>query len=320
MLALRSFLPLTLGLTLSLQQPAATKQEAPAQKSTASTSQTGPGVAGLAIFATITDRNGRPMTDLTGEEIRIFEDGVERQIDFFAPDSTAAVLAGVLVDISGSRRDEKTRGKVQDALWEFLHTGLRRQDSAYIMAFGDQNYLLTDLTNNVVEFEGALRKIAVYTPHGSTALYDAIYAAASAGFAGRTGRRVLLVLSDFQDNASRHRVDEAIHKAQETDTAVFCLVDGMSPEAQASKRFSKKARLTAHEIANQTGGGDIVFESQKALVSAFEQVRQNLQNFYVIRYRSSDTALDTKSHKLKIVVLRKGAEVLARGAYRIRRD
>lgn len=273
-----------------------------------------------AIFVTVTDEKGQPVPDLREEEIQVFEDGRKQQIESFARDSATAVLAGILVDISGSRRDEKTRTAELNALSRFLHTSLRVQDGAYIAAFGDQMFLLTDLTNNTVDFDRALHQIALNQPRGSTSLFDSIHRMAGTQFPGRWGRRVLLVLSDFQDNASRHTIEETIQKAQETDAAIYCLVDGMSPEAQSSKRASKKGLQAAEEIATQTGGRVLVFDSADALAPALEQVKSDWQNFYLIRYGSAKGVHDGRRHKLKIVLTRKEASVMSPSARYFSKD
>src|SRR6266568_3651713 len=151
----------------------------------------------VTLFITVTDKKGQPATDLTKANMHVFEDTMEQVVDSFQYDTSTAVFLGVLIDISGSSRDEKGREKKLGALSDFLHTGLRNQDAGFIIAFRDEGFLLTDLTNSRQDFDQALSKIERYQPHGSTSLYDSIYAAADADFHGRSGRRALLILSDF---------------------------------------------------------------------------------------------------------------------------
>jgi Ca-activated chloride channel family protein len=274
----------------------------------------------VTLFVSATDEKGLAVSDLVPAEIYLSEDKVEQKIESFVLDSSTPVVIAVLIDMSGSRRDEKSRQAEHAALSEFLHTALRNVDTAGILVFNDEIFVLTELTSDIHEFDRVLHEIAKYQPHGATALFDAIFSAAGARIPGRSGHRALLVLSDFDDNASRHSSTEAIQAAQRTQSSIYCLVDQMMPEAKASKRGARRPPQSAEKLSKQTGGEALVFDSQQSMASAFEWVKAHLHDAYVLRYRTTNSAHDGKFHKLRLETTRKGVRLGVANAYFARKN
>jgi Ca-activated chloride channel homolog len=270
----------------------------------------------VTLFVRVTDKKGVPITGIKSTEVRLFENGREQKIESFTYDSSNGVIIGVLVDVSGSRhQDEKAQKKEISAISDFLDNGLSTQDAAYIAAFNERIYLATDLTKKREDFDRGLQKIVAFVPRGSTALYDAICSSADAQLPGQSRHRALLVLSDFDENGSKHTLDETIRKVQETGTDLFCLVDDMSSYTQWSKKTRRRAEENVKELCDETGGTVFRFDSMDALKSALQHIKSDLHGFYIIRYQTTDKTHDGKHRKLKVVVERKNVRITGSHGY-----
>lgn len=261
------------------------------------------------VHVAVTDENGIPVTDLTKAEFVVREDGKPQEILEVLRDTTTPLLVGVLVDISGSTRIGKHRKDNLQALSGFFMKTIQDSSGAFLVSFSDAITLITKVTSSRAVFELGLKRLAETEPKGSTALYDSIYGFAGETFEGRTGRRIILAVSDFTDNASGHRLDETIARAQQMGAEVFALVEGGL--VAYSKRTAKRAREAAERVARETGGAAYVFESPQELEAALERVRLILRNSYALKYRATGISKKGKRVPVRIEVLRKGVEVLA---------
>jgi Ca-activated chloride channel homolog len=269
----------------------------------------------VTVFVFARDKKGQAVSDLTPDEIHLSADSVEQNIESFVPDHSTAVLLAVLVDVSGSRHDEKS-GKVErNALSNFFHSTLHGGDSAAIIVFSERFSLLTDITSDQKELDQALEKLALKKPWGPTALYDAVFAAAGARISGRSGRRAILILSDFGDNASRHPITDAIEAAHKSQASIYCLVDEMMPGAILSKREEKRGKHAAEELSEQTGGQAFVFGSPESLASAIEQLAADLHDCYVLRFHPTNSVHDGRIHNLRLETSRMGVTLITSKVY-----
>jgi Ca-activated chloride channel family protein len=266
----------------------------------------------VTLFVSAKDKKGQAVNDLTPDEIHLYEDKVEQTIESFVIDSSMAVHLAVLIDVSGSRNDKKNEKVERNAVSDFLHTALHDGDAAAIIVFSDRFSLVTDLTGDQKEFDRALEKIAAYKPHGSTALYDTILAVGRGRIPGRLGRRAIVILSDFGDNASVHRRTDAIQAAQESQTAIYCVVDEMTYE---SKHEMKLGRQAAAELADQTGGETLIVDAPVSLASVLKQLKSDLHNFYVLRYQPTNSVHNGKIRGLRLETSRKGTTLVATKGY-----
>ncbi len=208
------------------------------------------------IYITAATKKGMLIIDLKPEDLTITEDKVPAKIEKVTCGKPEPLLVGILVDVSGSRRADSHLLEHYDALEGFLHALLAADDGTYIVAYDDKVYKLSELVTDRASISAAFNKLRKYQPSGSTALYDAIKAAAEANFKGRSGRRILLVIGDWEDNSSHitsHKVTEA---PQQTSTSVYAILD--SDGGLESKKSHKRAVEVATRVTEQTGG--LVYE------------------------------------------------------------
>ncbi len=168
---------------------------------------------------------------------------------------------------------------------------------------------LTKQTNDLAELQAGLKKIAGTKRYGATSLNDCLVAAAEAMPQEVGERKVILVMSDFEDNTSRNSLEKTVLRMHEMGTTVYPLVDREPPTySERAKRIALKA---ADAIAKETGGIGYVFNKPQELEKALEQVHNVLRNSYVLKFRTTVTAKKGKSVAVKIAVQRDGVKVVA---------
>lgn len=152
----------------------------------------------VVLHATVLDDRGRFVADLKQESFRVFEDKVEQKLSVFKREDIP-ISVGLVIDNSGSMRDK--REKVNAAALAFVEAS-NREDQAFVVNFNEDYYLDLDkdFTNDINELKEALERI---DSRGSTALYDAIIGSLDHLKKGTRDKKVLLVVTDGEDNSSR---------------------------------------------------------------------------------------------------------------------
>ena len=151
---------------------------------------------------------------LKQENFRVFEDKVEQKLSI-VKEEDVPVSFGLVIDNSGSMRDK--RPQVNAAALTFVKTS-NPQDEGFVVNFNDDYYLDTehDFTSDLDEMKTALERIDA---RGSTALYDAVIGSLDHLKKGTRDKKVILVVTDGEDNASRHTLQNAVEQAQRNDAA-----------------------------------------------------------------------------------------------------
>ena len=274
------------------------------------------------LFATVRDKNKRIVTDLKEDNFKIFEDGHEEKISFFAKEMNLPITLGLLLDTSGS--EQYMLGAIQDAGGRFLHRVLKKGDEAMVISFDTDVDLLADFTDDNSILTRAINKARINTPGGGyiagnpgpvggqnmvgTALYDAIYLACADKLNGEAGRKAIVIVTDAEDEGSRVKLEEAIESAQRTDTVIHILL-------VADRRFGGGRPDVGHKLAEETGGRMIVVNSEKHLEEAFDQISEELRSQYTLGYYPTNTAKDGKFRKIHVDTDNHDYKVLARKGY-----
>ena len=206
--------------------------------------------ANLVVLPTIVrDKKGALVNDLKKENFSLEVDGQAQAIRYFDHDTDVPLTLGLLVDVSGSMRNEVDPEK--SASQSFLDTmlmpaaGNRAADKAFVVQFAKEVELLQDATDAKPRLQRALKELGTSSPsfhnaddsntsgsntdsegryirHGGTALYDAIYLSGDDVMAKQAGkRRALVVLTDGVDRGSKESLTDAIESAQRADTIVY---------------------------------------------------------------------------------------------------
>ena len=209
-----------LGLALFAQIPIPNAQPAPPGQTTSS----GQGqsikvdVNLVVLHTTVVDDRGRFAEGLKQDNFRVLEDKVEQKLAVFKREDVP-VSMGLVIDNSGSMRDKRPR--VNEAALTLVQTS-NPQDEAFVVNFNDDFYLDLDkdFTNSVPELKEALERI---DSRGSTALYDAIIGSLDHLKKASKDKRVLLIVTDGEDNTSHNSLDKTIREIQKTDTVIYTI-------------------------------------------------------------------------------------------------
>jgi VWFA-related protein len=261
----------------------------------------------VAIYISAATNKGVPLTDLKPDDLTITEDKVEAKIEKISCGKPDPILLGVLVDVSGSQRDAHLASEY-DALQAFLNQVLSERDGAFVVAYDGKPYKLSELTADRAALSAAFDKLRKHQPHGPTALYDAIKAAATANFFGRSGRRILVVVGDWEDNSSHIRLDQVGEFPERTSTTVYAIVDS-TVSAALSKKSYKHALLAAKEVTEETGGLYYDVHSEKDFATALQAIQVAISGSCRVDYSIPKVATPKKGIKLHVEANSKGASI-----------
>ncbi len=282
------------------------------------------------VLFTVLNRRNKLVPDLDKADFKVFDEGKPQDIRFFSKQTDLPLRIGMLLDTSNSIRD---RIKFeQDASVNFLFSVLRRnKDEAFVMTFDDEPQIIQSFTGDT----GALRDQIVQTrAGGGTAIYDAIYDACSKqlnhpprppGDQPDVVRRVMILISDGEDNLSMHTRSEAIELAQRTSVVIYTISTSTQwvslAETNPNKTSDRKYHLTEgdkilQDLAEETGGRAFFPYHVDDLDQSFQDIGDELRNQYSIAYLPVNYVLDGRYHKIRIEVPdHKGYQVRARRGY-----
>ena len=204
-------------------------------------------VKAVSILATVRDKHGKIISNLTKDDFVLDEDGRPQTINYFVKESDLPLRLGLLVDTSLSQR--RVLESERSASYSFLDHLLRAdKDLAFVIHFDRQVELLQDFTPSRPKLQAALQSLQ--TPQsdsdrgsagssgggggggggrgsrrgGGTQLYDAIYLASDELMSKQQGRKALIILSDGVDHGSIESLTTAVATAQRADTVIYSIL------------------------------------------------------------------------------------------------
>ena len=281
------------------------------------------GVDLVSVFATVRDGKRRRVPDLTKDDFRVFEDGVEQKVEFFSNETSLPINLGILIDTSGS--EDRMLQTEKEAASRFLRRVLRPKDLAFVMNFDVDVDLLSDFSSDPEHLDRAIRRARINAPgnpvnpgpfptiqSGGTKFYDAVYLACREKLGGEVGRKAVVVITDAVDTGSRLKFADALETAQKSDTVVH-VIHISDPEVYGFGGGGGEG--IAKKLAEETGGRAIFVNNEKKLEEAFDQISEELRSQYTIGYYPVNKTRQGKFRKLKVEVTQKDMKVLARKGY-----
>ena len=231
----------------------------------------------VVLPATVQDRSGLTPTGLTAEDFEVYEDGVRQSIRLFRHDDTP-VAAGLVVDHSGSMRH-----KIPDvvAAAQAFARSSSPADQMFVVNFNEHVTLGLPTDKSFSDIPTELGEaISGAAATGQTALYDAITSALEHLQTAHQDKKVLIVISDGGDNASRHTLEEALRMAERSGALVYTI--GIYDEGDPD-RNPKVLRHLA-----QATGGEAFFPLQTAeAVTVCERIARDIRGQYTLGYESN---------------------------------
>jgi len=265
---------------------------------------------------TVVDDDGRHVTDLTEADVRVYEDDIRQQIDTFDALTELPLTLALAMDTSGSVRAKI--GFEQEAAIEFFFTIMeRRRDRGMLVTFDSVVQVLEDFTDSPEILSEAVRDIRV---GGSSALYDAAYLSITLKMAEEPpeSRRVLIVISDGDDNASEKTLDDVLEVAQRYDVVVYTLSTNDTANFSADRQ--QRGNRLLEELAEATGGRAYYPFDLEELVNSLADITEDLRNQYIVTYASSNPARDGSRRDIEVRTSDANLKVTARRYYRAPSD
>jgi VWFA-related protein len=282
------------------------------------------------VLFTVLNRRNKLISTLEQKDFKVLDDNVPQDIRYFSKQTDLPLRIGMLLDTSNSIRDRLKFE--QDAANNFLFSVLRRnKDEAFLMTFDDEPEILQAFTGDT----GRLRDQILRTrAGGGTAVYDAIYEACvkelshpprPPGDQPDVVRRVMILISDGEDNLSTHTRAEAIEMAQRTSVVIYTISTSTQwvtlDDPSKEKSGNRKYHLTdgdkiLQDLADETGGRSFYPYHVDDLDQSFQDIGEELRNQYSLAYNPTNHQLDGRYHKIKIEIPgEKGYQVRARRGY-----
>jgi VWFA-related protein len=244
------------------------------------------------LYVSVVDKNGKMVTNIPQSSFHVFENNVEQTLKIFNREDVP-VSMGIIIDNSGSMREK--RPKVAAAALELIKAS-NPQDEVFIVDFNDVAYLDAPFTSNIKKLEQVLDKIDT---RGGTAMRDAIsmsidYAKAE----GKKTKKVLLVITDGNDNTSNETLEQLVRKARQSEVLIYSI--GLLNDEEP--REGRAAKRALNELAIASGGLSYYPKTLGEVESITPQIAHEIRNQYILAYSPTNTALDGSFRAIKVTV------------------
>jgi len=228
----------------------------------------------VSLQATVRDRKGAPVSGLGKENFQIFEDKIPQEIESFSHEDVP-VTVGLVIDSSGSMKPKYP--DVIAASLAFVHSS-NPQDQIFVVNFNEHVRLglpaNMPFTNNPAQLETALSR---NIHSGMTALYDAISVALDQLQKGKWDKKVLIVVSDGGDNASKRKLGEILSQVNQSSATIYTM--GIFDENDEDRDPEVLKRLS------RASGGEAFFpKSLMEILPICEQVAREIRSQYTITF------------------------------------
>jgi VWFA-related protein len=273
------------------------------------------------VFATVRDKKNQVIDNLTKDDFKVYEDGTQQKITYFAKESDLPITLAMLMDTSYSMHNILDAEK--EAASDFVHEIMRKKDEAVVLSFDTDVNLLADFTEDPATLTKAIHRAEINvdasgiggtvgtipSQGGGTDLYDAVYLACHDELGSEAGRKAVIILSDAEDTGSKMDVNQAIESAERTDAVIHVI---LISDPGATEGYGYGVAL---QMARETGGRVIPVHNDKTLNKAFDEISEELRSQYVLGYTPSNPARDGTYRKIKVEVTQPDAKILSRKGY-----
>jgi Ca-activated chloride channel family protein len=272
----------------------------PAQNSTHSEHQSEPtttlrvDVNLVNVFVTVTDGRGAPIGGLTKENFVLKEDDHEQKIAVFDKESALPLSIALAIDTSLSTRHdlpvEQTSAK------RFAHAIVRPVDALCVYGFSEVvNEATRGYTSDLKRIDDGIDHIRV---GAATAVYDAIYLASRA-LDRRKGRKVMVLITDGGDTASKFDYKQAVRAAEEAEAIVYSIII-VPIESSAGRETGGEHALI--QLSDDTGGKYYYATSTSDLDEAFHKISDELRTQYLLAYYPSQRTSFSEFRRIEVKI------------------
>ncbi len=258
------------------------------------------------------DHHGRPVAGLTRDDIVVLDDRrPPRAVVDFRTEADLPLRIGLLIDTSNSTRERFDFEK--RAAVRFISSVLTgRSDFAFAGGFANHARVTQDFTGDIERLSEGIQRLQ---SGGGTGLWDAV-AAASAKLASGANSdpvaRMLVLVTDGEDNSSRLSMEDAIQAAERAGVLVYVVSTDLSASDEARLGSRSAADHNLETLAQRTGGWALFPGSLHNLDSAFASLRENIRNRYSVSYRPEGFVPDGRYHTISIEARQDGKKLRVR--------
>lgn len=274
----------------------------------------------VVLRVAVSNQQGRTAMNLKEDAFKIFEDGIEQEVSFFSAEESPVSWALVL-DRSGSMMDMMS--DVYDAALHVIDEGTNR-DETLIITFNKRPELAIDFTPDRHRLENSILGLKA---DGETALFDAVAFALDGLKRARNRKKVLVVITDGEDNASRLKFRGLIERAEEEEAVIYTvgmfgsMGSGLSLMGMA--RYERDGRAELKKLAEVTGGSSHFPNDVDQCKSVMKEIAREVSQQYSLGYYPKNKERDGKWRRVKVEVSRdRNSQLIARtrSGYYARKD
>jgi Ca-activated chloride channel family protein len=257
----------------------------------------------VVLHVNVFDRKSAAVPQLPQSAFQVFDEGKAQQITFFN-DTDVPVAAGLVVDNSSSML---TRRAMVSAGSQAFITSSHPEDELFTVIFNEHvRFGLQEpavFTKSPAQVQASLVR---HAPGGKTALYDAVIQALDRLQEATHQKRTLIVLSDGEDNASRHSEADMLNRARRSEALIYTISTVDFAHQDGNPGVLKR-------LAAQTGGVAFFPKSEKDTIRAFTEVAENIRRGYSIGYVPDRPGEDGEYRRVKVTVRVPGRALTVRG-------
>ena len=242
------------------------------------------------VLVSVTDAQGRFVTDLNRDRFHIYENGKLQPVTHFAQEVDLPLHIGLLIDTSASVRTKLDFEK--QAATNFVRSVMRSQDQTLLVEFDSGVQMLSDFTNSPATIAGKIQDLKA---GGGTSLLDAVALVSQDKMTAPRARKTIIIVSDGVDLNSRHNLAETLQIAQLAGVIVYAI--GTSRFAASPE---KKGEKTLLKLSEGTGGRAFFPYSPNLMEEAFELINTELRSQYSLTYTPMLPQRGGKFRKLRV--------------------
>ena len=263
----------------------------------------------VVLRAIVRDHKGAPVSGLTRESFQVYEDKVPQQIESFSHEDIP-VTVGLVIDNSGSMRPKHS--DVIGAALAFVRSS-NPKDEIFVVNFNEHVSMglpaNSPFTSNAAQLETALSRNVIT---GMTALYDAIAAGLEQLQKGKWDKKVLIVVSDGGDNASKRNLAQVMSMVNQSNAAIYTM--GIFDDTDEDRN----PRVLKH-LSGASGGEAFFPKTLQEILPICQQIAHDIRSQYTITFipenKKQDGAYRTISVKAREASGGRRLSVITRAGY-----